>query len=115
MVTLFHNKSLLNEPGITEKHRDFQGYHEVVHFRNWQVACLGMIHKTYFNSLFDPFYTIMVGYFKEKNETIRTDLKKLVDEKDSLKTCCTIYNDMHGVVLKYNQLMKLFEEATELL
>lgn len=115
MVTLFHNKSLLNEPGINEKHRDFQAYHEVVHFRNWQVACLGMIHKTYFKSLFDPFYSIMISYFKEKNETIKKDLKKMVDEKDNLKSSCTIYNDMNSVVLKYREVMKLFEEATELL
>ena len=35
LVTLFHNKPLLNEPGITEKYKYFNKYNEIIEFSNF--------------------------------------------------------------------------------
>ena len=34
LTTLFHNKPLLNEPGIRETHRDFNNYNKIIKYRN---------------------------------------------------------------------------------
>ena len=38
LVSLFHNKPLLNEPGITKRHRDFETYHRIIEYKTYQVA-----------------------------------------------------------------------------
>lgn len=40
LVTLFHNKPLLNEPGISEKHRAFIPYNQIITYRNIEIAIL---------------------------------------------------------------------------
>ena len=34
LVTLFHNKPLLNEPGIKESHHSFVPYNKIITYRN---------------------------------------------------------------------------------
>ena len=42
LVTLFHNKPLLNEPGITEKHRSFIPYNKIITYRNVEHSMLNL-------------------------------------------------------------------------
>ena len=66
LVTLFHNNSLLNEPGISRIHRDFKNYHAIIKFRNYEYAlCVG---------LFKHYRQIKTGIYDE-------DLKNFLDEK----------------------------------
>ena len=38
LLLLFHNKPLLNEPGITETHRDFENYHKIIEYKNYDYS-----------------------------------------------------------------------------
>ena len=40
LVTLFHNKPLLNEPGCTETHKDFKTYNQIIRYKNYDVSIL---------------------------------------------------------------------------
>ena len=96
LTTLFHNKSLLNEPGINENHRDFENYHTVIQYRNYQYAVNSKLYDIYklymikkhdkdlFNFIYDKIIT-------HKNAII-DNIKKLIDsEKDNVIIKTNIY------------------------
>ena len=111
LVTLFHNKPLLNEPGITESHKHFQSYNNIVEYKNWEVACFGMIKKNYFPEEFNCFYHIICKNFKENNEKIKESLEKLKTNKPS-REYCDIYYKNH-IFLDYNELYNNYKLACE--
>ena len=40
LVTLFHNKPLLNEPGFTERHRSFIPYNNIIRLKIYKLLLL---------------------------------------------------------------------------
>ncbi len=108
IITLFHNKSLLNEPGIREDHRDFEGYHKIIEYKNFSVACLGMIEKQFLVSLFEPFYPIIKKYFNDHSDEIKKCLEELNQKyQDKPDVEIEIYNRMI-VNLDYEKLITTF-------
>jgi len=90
LVTLFHNKSLLNEPGVTEKHRDFKNYHKIIEYKNYDIAVNSILLQKNFPPTFIPFFHIIKKHFLDKYDCI---IKKI--EKKSKKMICLttgIYN-----------------------
>lgn len=68
LITLFHSKPLLNEPGIAESHYDFQKYNDIISYKTMEHACLRMADVDYFNehyNVFGGFYDIITSYLKE--------------------------------------------------
>ncbi len=115
MTTLFHSKSLLNEPGITAHHDDFENYHKIVEYKNFSVACLGMIDRKHLPSLFEPFYSIIKNYFNEHNDEIKKcldDLNKTYHDKPN--TEITIYSHIR-VDLDYEKLIATFNDINSLI
>ena len=109
MITLFHNKSLLNEPGIREDHEDFEGYHKVIEYKNYTVACLGMIEKKYMVPLFEPFYSIITSYFYEHSDEIKkrlVELNQIYQDKPNVDI--NVYNHM-VVNLDYEKIIDDFD------
>ena len=43
LCTVLNDEPLLNEPGITKTHRDYEGYNEIIKYKNIEVAILGML------------------------------------------------------------------------
>ena len=43
LCTVLNDEPLLNEPGITKTHRDYEGYNEIIRYKNIEVAILGML------------------------------------------------------------------------
>ena len=43
LVTLFHNKPLLNEPGITEKYKYFKEYNDIIKYSNYNTAIVSFL------------------------------------------------------------------------
>ena len=43
LCTVLNDEPLLNEPGITKTHRDFDGYNEIIKYKNIEVAIFGML------------------------------------------------------------------------
>ena len=45
IASILTDKPLLNEPGVTEQHQDFANYNEIIRFKNYQIAILGMLDE----------------------------------------------------------------------
>jgi len=43
MCTILNAEPLLNEPGIMKTHRDYEGYNEIIKYKNIEVAIFGML------------------------------------------------------------------------
>lgn len=77
LITLFHNKPLLNEPGFTEKSKDFCPYNITIKYRNYKGSILGIVNQQHLPALFIPFYTFIKKHFLKEYENIK---KRLEDE-----------------------------------
>jgi len=86
LVTLFHNKSLLNEPGITEKNKNFIPYHKIIKFKNIEVALLGSLD--FLPEKNQTFLSIYKKFIKNNRENIEKYLEDLNEreEKEKIKT-----------------------------
>ena len=79
LVTLFHNKPLLNEPGIKETHISFIPYNKIITYKNLQIAVLRSLikEKRHYMGPCRVFGTIYENYIKENKEDIINYVKKL--------------------------------------
>lgn len=77
ICTVLNDEPLLNEPGITKAHRDYNAYNEIIKYKNIEVAIFGMLDRvcaTKDNEIpseFALFGDIMRKYFLENKEKIR--------------------------------------------
>nr|AIE96972.1 ubiquitin-conjugating enzyme E2 Z-like (UBE2Z) [uncultured marine group II/III euryarchaeote AD1000_88_G11] len=99
LVTLFHNKPLLNEPGISESYHDFKKYNEIIDYKNIDVAIYGIASQKLFPVGFFSFYTFIKKHFLENYETIQKKLQKTTEKKITV----TIYN-MRNIKIDYPKL-----------
>jgi len=110
LVTLFHNKPLLNEPGITEKYKYFNDYNEMIQFSNLKTAVNSVLKKRILPSLVDKFKDIVLeNYEKNKHDILKkldskkNDKKKLMKIGLYLSMSCTI--DYENVYNDFKQIM----------
>jgi ubiquitin-protein ligase len=72
---------LLNEPGITQYHIDFQRYTTLIEYKNIEIAVLHMINKRkgYYDKKFDCFYQILLDEFEKNKDEIKSFLLEKVE------------------------------------
>jgi len=97
LVTLFHNKPLLNEPGITEKYKYFNEYNDIIEFSNYNTAINSILHKKILPNMYKKFEEIILENYKANKEDI---LKKIEDKKNNKKKNIKIslYGSMECVI-----------------
>ena len=120
ICTVFNAEPLLNEPGVTKTHQDYDSYNEIIRYKNIDVAIFGMLAKiggvcvTKNNELCDIsgncvsefaiFGDIMREYFQKNKEKIRARV---------LEGCTIEYNInvyKMSVTTNYKRLMPKFDE-----
>ena len=85
LVTLLHNKPLLNEPGFRETSTDFKPYNEIITYKNIEIAILKNLENKMQNvgpcRIFFPIYKkiILENYEKIKNYIV--ELKNNKEEQ----------------------------------
>jgi len=109
LVTLFHNKPLLNEPGITEKYKHFNDYNKIIHYSNLKTAIVSVLQKKI--PLFDKFEDIILENFQKNKDSI---LKSINDKKNDKKKTIKIgiYDRMECTMdyeKVYNDFIKICE------
>tara|TARA_B100000287_G_C20616894_1_gene774371 strand:- start:1175 stop:1519 length:345 start_codon:yes stop_codon:yes gene_type:complete len=77
---VLNNKPLLNEPGITETHRDYEKYHEIVRYKNFDIAINNMLTSNYIQLNFTQLYMEMVQHFLEHFDEINKNITKAQSE-----------------------------------
>jgi ubiquitin-protein ligase len=81
LCTVLNDEPLLNEPGITKSHRDYEVYNNILAYKNIEVAIFGMLSQVcatnnnestvVTSNEFAIFGGIMRKYFQENKEKIR--------------------------------------------
>lgn len=107
LLSLFHNKPLLNEPGITEKNGYFTLYNEIIEYSNYNIAINKVLKQELlpFKSYWDY---IKNNIIKNKNN-ILDELNKLNNKyPDEIEKYCGIYN--MRVNLNYKKIKTDFED-----
>jgi ubiquitin-protein ligase len=113
--TLLCKDPLLNEPGFTKKHRDFQNYTNIIEFKNIEIAIMKMITKQtpYFRNEFECFEEYMKIEFEKNKLGIRDFLIRKKDEfLKPMHFRIQLYKMNPDTIYDYN---KLFEEFCKLL
>lgn len=109
MCTLLCKSPLLNEPGITTNHRDFNKYNTIIEYKNIDIAILKMInkHESVYPKKFDMFYSIIKEHFLKNNETIVKYLEgKMVEYPDIIQLNTDLYS--MSVTIDYKRLHKSY-------
>ena len=102
LVTLFHNKPLLNEPGLTEKYKDFNKYNEIIQYENYNTAILSLLKKKISLKIYELFKNEIIKNY-EKNKSIIEN--QLIEKKNKKRKRIEIgiYNRMKSTI-DYNLL-----------
>ena len=115
LVTLFHNKPLLNEPGIKESHHSFIPYNKILTYRNVEHSLI----KTYESGLKSKsqpihiswFYPIYKQYISKHKEQIISYIEKLQKDEEYNGTFTT---SIYGLKCNtnYEKLLKAFKKIS---
>ena len=112
LCTLLCKDPLLNEPGVTNTHKDFATYSRIIEYKNIEIAYLHMINKDerVFSPQFDVFYRYMKEYFHKNVDAIAEHLEKHKNETPRPEKLATgLYSMM--TILDYNKLYTYFMET----
>ena len=114
LVTLFHNKPLLNEPGITEKHRSFVPYNKIITYRNVEHSILE-IYSSGLKPETQPvylswFFTFYKKYICQHKDDIIKYVEQLMKDEDYNGNFST---SIYGLSCKtnYKKLLKDFKKV----
>ena len=119
LVTLFHNKPLLNEPGIKESHSSFIPYNRIIKYKNIEIAIFKILSKNThtLNDSSECFYPIYKKYVIENKKNILEYVKSIKNlpyykSKEPPNAYAGIYNMNCDLDYKklYKNLKKLFKE-----
>ena len=67
---------LLNEPGITETHRDIDNYNNIINYVNIDSAIIDIINKKLLLSKYEIFYEDIILYFHKNKEKVLLFIKE---------------------------------------
>lgn len=105
------DKPLLNEPGITEKHKDFKRYNSIIEYKNIEVAMLHLLNKKdgYYLKKFERFFPIMKEYFEKNREDLKKYISQLWSKNDP--GTVTISTSLYSMRVKinYNKVIRYFD------
>lgn len=108
ICTLLSNDPLLNEPGITKTHRDFNNYTDIIRFKNIKVAIFGTLNDEKYLNDFSKFMPIMREHFQKEKETIQAKVLalSLAQPIPSMTLSTGVYN--LKVCINYQSLLERF-------
>jgi ubiquitin-protein ligase len=101
LLSIMDNRPMLHEPGITEKHQDYQNYHNMILYKNIDFSCIRLINEFICTTIIpfemeykEYFYTFMIELFKKNAEK----LKQVIDTSMKVKN----YNKYYTISGLYN-------------
>ena len=81
---LFNNEPLLNEPGITTKHEDFENYNKVIQFYNYYTAFYEIGTNTLTILIRDEFKDIITKYYKDNKDKVIEHIRAIHIDKQNI-------------------------------
>jgi ubiquitin-conjugating enzyme E2 Z len=113
LCTLLCKNPLLNEPGITQSHKDFANYTRIIEYKNIEIAILKMVTKH--SAVYPPkfnifFYIVKEQYLKNQDKILAYLEQKRKDEPGTQHIVTHLYN--MNTTLDY---VKLYEKCANCL
>jgi len=85
LCTILNNKPLINEPGFTILHHDFNNYNNIITFKNYDIAICSILEKKILNQKYTIFDNIINKYFIDNYhniiDSVNNHLNKDYDNK----------------------------------
>ena len=92
LITVFNNKPLLNEPGVTETHSDFERYNQILTYKNYEIAIHDIVNNEKNQLFVDKFYDEVMDHFKDNFKVVKKKLMALKKvNKNSFLLSTSIY------------------------
>ena len=106
LCTLLCKSPLLNEPGVSKVHRDFDKYDRIIEYKNIEIAILGMYSKK--PSIFCNDFAIFTPIINEQFLKNQAEILKFLEGKKNIKE--TVNTDMYSmrVFIDYDALLTAF-------
>jgi ubiquitin-conjugating enzyme E2 Z len=108
LLTLLNEEPLLNEPGITRDHSNFEAYHQLIEYKNIEISVLKYLQKPNLPYPFHVFYPIMVKEFLVDAPLI---LQKF-QHRPTQFLHLTLFNNQYAV-LNYKNLVDMVQMTLE--
>jgi len=110
LITLFNKSPLLNEPGVTKKHLEFDTYNKIITYKNIDISILQVILKnpSIFKKEFEIFYPFILEHYYKNKSKILVFLDKCSSD-NSLQG--NFYTQIYGMNLyiDYKNLLNKFK------
>jgi ubiquitin-protein ligase len=114
LCSLLSNDPLLNEPGVSRQHPDFDTYNKIVQYKTLSVAVAGMLDETvgiYPSPYFDRYRSEVVGHFLGSYERNMSRIRRLGGEQNP-ETLSTVMYHLN-VDVDYGALERKMENVRE--
>ena len=119
LCSLLNEKPLLNEPGITEQHHDFNNYNNIIHYRNYDTAIYEMLKNNLKDDsplkYFMVFKEIMMENFIKNAPAILEDISKQSAKKINNSFLSTSIYSMKATLSYahlYKKIKNLYDNET---
>ena len=105
ICSILNDKPLLNEPGITEYHNDFNNYNKIITYKNFDIAICNYFETPYLSDKYSFFHSIIKDYFINNYNNIITNVKKNSINKKRINL--SIYN--MSTMINYQNILQRLE------
>ena len=120
IMSLLDDKPLLNEPGITEKNPDYNTYHRIIQFKNYEFCMLFLLKSldTFKQIIADiehheQFYEHMCAEFQKNHPQHLDNLTRLVSQYPHGELLRTTNVYQINAVVNYASVMRAFQECIQ--
>ena len=115
LVTLFTNKSLLNEPGINEKYASFIDYHNIIEYKNIYHSIFHYLKPENIEENFKIFYPIIIESFNNNKDKIYEKINKKIANPPKKYNYINLYDmslniDYKILLSNFNLIIKKIEK-----
>ena len=84
LVLLFNNNPLLNEPGITKNHEDFQNYNKIIQYYNYLTAFYEVGTNKLNTETYDIFKDIITKHYNNNKTKVINHIQNLNINKQNI-------------------------------
>lgn len=113
LCTLLCKDPLLNEPGVSKTHNDFNNYTKIIEYKNIDIAVLKILQRK--PDIYPEKFAMFYPYVKENFIKNKEALKKYVEEKSKSQPEETLKTSMYSmnVNINYKRLHTDFKTIAE--
>jgi ubiquitin-protein ligase len=105
LCTVLNETPLLNEPGITKEHKDYDNYNEIITYKNFDIAIIHILSHPSINEEFSKFMPFMQKHFIDNFKNIIEKISNHMVTYENTKYVSTGLYTIY-ILIKYSDLHK---------